>query len=206
MTPFRSTFQLTAAEEAVLRGVNKNPEDFIAIPVAVEIDPTRPVEIIRVPASAAGPARQLVRVPLHLGLDAAWFHYSKLVGPNGQNARSPVDGMIGFMPARLVLPQKNFTEAGQEAIRAHVEGEKAEWTTARNGSALDDWEPKVEDEPSSVQRTITILDREGNPVDPRTLPDNAVLRWDFGPVAVELAPTLAVELMGRPPGAPETDG
>jgi len=184
MTPFRSTFELTFEEQEVLRAAAKDPADYIAMPIAVEIDQSRPVDLLRLPASAQGPARRVIRVPFMVGIDATMLEFSQLVGVNGKAARNPVEGVVGFMPARMILPQRNFTAAGRAAVEAHVATERAAHAAAQR-----EWEPSVEraDAPQVTTRRITILDAKGNRVDPSALPDDAILVWDIR-TTVEVSP------------------
>lgn len=123
--PFRSTFQLTATEEAMLRAAGKNPDDYIALPVAVEVDPSRPVDLIRAPTLRGQLPREIIRVPLQAGLDASWFHCQARTG-----RVYAIQGMMGVLPSRMLLPQANFTPAGVEALAAIVEAERTAWAAS----------------------------------------------------------------------------
>lgn len=180
---FVSTFELTPQEAQSIRADQRDPEDYLALAVLAERDMTRHVEILRCPAGPHGPARKVVKVPLQVGLDAETMHYSQLVGPTGQAARSPVDGLFPLMPLRMILPQRNFNEKGIEQVRATVAAERVEWVR-RYGTAPQLAAEASHDAPAA--KTITIVDAAGNPIDPTTLPDNVVLRWDFTPVRCEI--------------------
>lgn len=95
-----------AREAAVVAQVapafGQDPDDYVAIPVMVQIDPTRQGGIGQVQTSD-GKFVEMVVVPLMLLLPEASTTHSKVLLANGQMA-DPLLGMLPHMEARLVVP------------------------------------------------------------------------------------------------------
>jgi len=95
-----------AREAAVIAQVapafGQDPEEYVAIPVMVQIDPTRQGGVGQVQTSD-GRLVEMVVVPLMLLLPEASTNHSRVLMANGQMA-DPLLGMLPHMEARLVVP------------------------------------------------------------------------------------------------------
>jgi hypothetical protein len=112
-------FALNPWEADLLRNAaGAKPDDYIALPVQVQQDPERPVEHRVRPAGPHGPAQELLMVPMVLVFPASHWRFSRLAGPKGASARSPIEGWLGAILGRFVVPKANLTIAGKRAVAA----------------------------------------------------------------------------------------
>lgn len=121
-TPAPHDFGLHVVEAARICVLGGDPADYASVPVEVQLDVTRQGGMARI-ETAPGAHQDVVMIPMILiipSCELSGAKASKILLPDGTK-RSPVEGMLPSLIARLVIPRARLSNPPTHGRLIHVD-------------------------------------------------------------------------------------